>query len=131
VKKIILLLSVALISLSCNTTRDERKVKRVAQQYLTAFKDLDFDRAKKVGTPGAKNFLVQMEKYVSDLTEEEAIAVRARVEAVKIEIKSVKVSKKHATVRYRFIGKDVNQNMETLYLYKQTKGNWLVDEATQ
>ncbi len=129
-KKITLfaMLILALLHASCKGG-EERKVKNVATQYLTYFKNLEFDKARKLGTPNAVAFLDQMDKYIKELPEGKATQRRNALSKTSLNIKYVKLMGKKAEVRYQFEEKGRSHNAETLYLVQSDKGKWLVDEA--
>ncbi len=129
-KKILLLslCSLALALIACQGG-EERKVKKVATQYLTHFKNLEFDKAKELGTPGAVDFLEQMDKYIKSLSEGKAAQRRNALSKADVSIKHVKLMGKKAEVRYQFVEKGRKHNVETLYLQKSADDRWLVDEV--
>ncbi|MBL7755695.1 MAG: DUF4878 domain-containing protein [Chitinophagaceae bacterium] len=111
-------LFIAVVSMiSCGSKSDP---KSVALNYLNALKQMDYENAKKFGTPETGKMLDMISSFSSMIPD----SVKNEAKKVKIEIKDVKEEGDKATVK--FVSSDKPENEESLNLVKKD-GKWLVN----
>ncbi len=118
-KKILLSLSVILMSgfflISCNKSSP----KDVAKEWLTDFYHLDYDAAKKLSTEDTKNMMTTLQGFTNALPD----SAKQKAKSVTINIKSVKEDGNNAVVT--FTTSDDTKEQPPLKLIKQND-KWLV-----
>ena len=118
-KKILLSLSVILVSgfflISCNKSSP----KDVAKEWLTDFYHLDYDAAKKLSTEDTKNMMTTLQGFTNALPD----SAKQKAKTVTINIKSVKEDGNNAVVT--FTTSDDTKEQPPLKLIKQND-KWLV-----
>jgi hypothetical protein len=112
VSKALLICLSALFISSCSTTSP----KRVAEDYLSAMYNLDFQKAKTYSTEETIQLLDMMEGFSKMMPDSQ------KKEPVKFKILREKVEDDYATVYYRETGKDAEQRLPMVML----DGSWKV-----
>lgn len=119
-KKIFLSLSavvlMSLVLFSCSSKSDP---KDVARNFLNALTQMDYEGAKKYGTPETGKMLEMLNSFATMLPD----SAKANARKIKIEIKDAKTEGDKCSITYRNSEK---QSDQVLTLVKKD-GKWLVD----
>jgi len=119
-KTLLSLMAVALVIVSMISCGSKSDPKGVALNYLNALKKMDYETAKKFGTPETGKMLDMISSFSSMVPD----SIKDQAKNVKIEIKEAKEEGDKCTVK--FISSDKPDAEETLDLVKKD-GKWLVN----
>lgn len=119
-KTFLSLMAVALVIVSVISCGSKSDPKGVALNYLNALKKMDYETAKKFGTPETGKMLDMISSFSSMVPD----SVKEQGKNVKIEIKEAKEDGDKCTIK--FSSSDKPDAEETLSLVKKD-GKWLVN----
>lgn len=118
-KKILLSLSLILVTGAFLVSCNKSSPKDVAKEWLTDFYHQDYDAAKKLSTEETKNMMNTLQGFTNALPD----SVKQKAKGVTITIKSVKEDGNNAVVT--FVASDDPKEQPPLKLVKQND-KWLV-----
>ncbi|HOZ50625.1 MAG TPA: DUF4878 domain-containing protein [Chitinophagaceae bacterium] len=119
-KKLLLsLVALTIISFSIVSCGSKSDPKAVAENFLNALSKMDYEGAKKYGTPETGKMLDMLSSFSSMMPD----SVKNKAKDVKVEIKNVKEDGDKCDVTYKNSEKEEDQ---TLNLVKKD-GKWLVN----
>ncbi len=119
-KKLLLsLMAFALISVSIISCGSKSDPKAVSQNFLNALTKMDYEGAKKYGTPETGKMLDMLSSFSSMMPD----SVKNKAKDVKVEIVSMKENGDNCEVTYKNSDKDDEQKLNLV----KKDGKWLVN----
>lgn len=119
-KKLFLsIVAIALISLTIVSCSKKSDPKDVSEKFLTALTKMDYEGAKKYGTPETGKMLDMLSSFSSMMPD----SVKNKAKDVKVEVKNVKEDGDKCEVTYKSSDKEEDQMLNLV----KKEGKWLVN----